>query len=150
MVIYFFITLVNKDHHFLNKRETKKFTFLLNLLMCSSHDSKCVLEDVNFGTLATAFPFEGERVVAPPGDQLQKLTQFTLSASRVTACKAIRALTNIRENEQCRQVLEDQDPHWQWPWLHQMWVKPLFIWLPHLEKKAENLSLLTQVFFGKG
>lgn len=110
MVIYFFITLVNKDHHFLNRRETKKFTFLLNLLTYSSHDSKCVLEDVNFGTLAIAFPFEGERVVAPPGDQQQKLTQFTLSASRVTACEAIKALTNIRENEQCRQVWRIRTP----------------------------------------
>lgn len=102
--------MVNKDHHFLNKRETKKFTFLLNLLMCSSLDSKCVLEDVNFGTLATAFPFEWERVVAPPGGQQQKLTQFILSASGVTACKAIRALTNIRENEQCRQVWRIRTP----------------------------------------
>lgn len=62
---FFFIILVNKDHQFLNKNQTKKFTFLLNWLMCSSHDSEFVLEDVNFGTLATAFLFIGRGSSSP-------------------------------------------------------------------------------------
>lgn len=59
MVVLFYY-LVGKDQQFLTKKQTNKFTVLQNLLMYSSHDSEYGLEDVNFRTLVTVFPFEGE------------------------------------------------------------------------------------------
>lgn len=84
---FFFIILVNKDHQFLNKKQTKEFTFLLNWLMCSSHDSECVLEDVNFGTLAAAFLFIGRGSSFSRWSAAEVNTVYP-RCSRVTACHA--------------------------------------------------------------
>lgn len=152
---FFFIILVNKDHQFLNKKQTKEFTFLLNWLMCSSHDSECVLEDVNFGTLAAAFLFIGRGSSFFRWSAAEVNTVYPRCTGSPPAthmlCQSHWSITNIRENAQCRQIWRFRTPIGSGLDYTKCGFKPLLVWLPHLEKKAEHefITLNTGIFWQK-